>query len=238
MCTVLLRLRPGAAWPLLVAAVRDEFLDRPWDPPAAYWPSRPSLVGGRDRVGGGTWLAVDSAGAGVAAVLNGTPLPASPDRPSRGSLPLDALDGTLPASFEDYDSFHLVVGTPSGVAVTSWDGSTAVRTVLPPGDHIVVNAGIDTPADPLVPHFAPLLAATPDPDLTGVTTGTAWGPWVSLLLGDGLPPDDPRALLISLQRAGIRYGSGSLALVALAPGEVRYDFSPTPFTPSWSPILR
>jgi hypothetical protein len=237
MCTVLVRFRPGAPWPLLVAAVRDEFLDRPWDPPAAHWPDRPSLVGGRDRVAGGTWLAVDSTGASMAAILNGTPLPGSAPRPSRGELPLAALDGTLPASFEGYDTFHLVVGTPSTVEVSSWDGTTLVRTVLPPGDHIIVNAGVDTPVDPLVPHFLPLFAATPEPPLTGVATSTAWGPWVSLLLGDGLAPDDPRALLISLEREGIRYGSGSLALVAIAPSRVRYDFSATPFTPTWSPIL-
>jgi uncharacterized protein with NRDE domain len=56
MCTVLLRFRPGRRWPLLVAAVRDEFLERPWDPPAAHWP-RPTIIGGRDRTAGGTWLA-------------------------------------------------------------------------------------------------------------------------------------------------------------------------------------
>src|SRR5689334_19863427 len=99
MCTVLVRLRPGTAWPVLIAAVRDEFLDRPWEPPAAHWPEHPSIVGGRDRTAGGTWLAVDSeqsgpTAPGLAALLNGKrlPLPASGEaRPSRGALPLAAL---------------------------------------------------------------------------------------------------------------------------------------------------
>ena len=34
MCTVVLLIRPGHAWPLILAANRDELLDRPWDPPA------------------------------------------------------------------------------------------------------------------------------------------------------------------------------------------------------------
>ncbi|MBX6723024.1 MAG: NRDE family protein, partial [Dactylosporangium sp.] len=254
MCTVLLRWRPDVPWPLLMAAVRDEFLDRPWDPPAPHWPAYPSLVGGRDGLAGGTWLAVDPTRPAVAAVLNGVRLPPEPTRPSRGMLPLAALTNSLPASFEGYDGFHLLIGTVSSVIVLSWDGVSLVRRELAPGDHIIVNAGVDAAEDPLVPHFAPLLAALPDPPLALVdttfagpqppagpgaplTTVAAWGPWLDLLRGDGLPPDDPRALLLYTeidgskpgmeQYAGRVYGSGSEALVALAPGRARYDFTPT-----------
>ena len=48
MCTLVLLSRPGHAWPLLVAANRDESLERPWRPPAAHWPDRPGVVGGLD----------------------------------------------------------------------------------------------------------------------------------------------------------------------------------------------
>jgi len=313
VCTVLLRWRPDGPWPLLMAAVRDEFLDRPWDPPAPHWPAYPSLVGGRDRQAGGTWLAVDPTRPAVAAVLNGVRLPPEPSRPSRGRLPLAALTDSLPTTFAGYDGFHLLIGTLSSVTVLSWDGVSLVRRELAPGDHIIVNAGVDATEDPLVPHFAPLLAALPDPPLALVdgplaladaplaladpalaladappvgspappvgsspppvgspapstvaeaasggsdrpagtdalsTTLAAWGPWLDLMRGDGLPPDDPRALLLRRefdgsqpgleQYAGRVYGSGSAALVALAPGRVRYDFTPTPFTPAWRPIL-
>src|SRR6266536_501359 len=57
MCTVLLRFAPGSASPLRLGAVRDEFVDRAWDPPGAHWGDR--LLGGRDWTAGGTWLAVD-----------------------------------------------------------------------------------------------------------------------------------------------------------------------------------
>jgi hypothetical protein len=245
MCTVLVRCRPGSRWPLLVAAVRDEFLDRPWDPPAAHWPEQPSFVGGRDRTAGGTWLAVDTGARAFAAVLNGVrqPLPeAGQVRPTRGTLPLAALDGRLPSSFVGYDGFHLVHGTSSTVDVWSWDGAELVRHALTPGDHIIVNDGVDSPRDPLVPHFAPLFAAVPDPPLDGpaldgASTEKAWGAWVDLLRGDGLSPDDPRALLIRAEHDGRRYGSGSLALVGIGAEGVRYDFSGTPFSPQWMTVV-
>jgi Transport and Golgi organisation 2 len=259
MCTVLLRLRPEAAWPLLVAAVRDEFLDRPWDPPAAHWPVHPSIVGGRDRTAGGTWLAVETTRPAFAAVLNGVRLPPSPLRPSRGALPLAALTDSLPSSFEGYDGFHLVAGTPSTVVVWSWDGVSLVRRELPPGDHIIVNDGVDAASDPLVPHFTPLLTALPAPPLvlgsssdasdassdaeSDSVTEAAWGPWAELLRGDGLALSDPRALLLRKEFdgtepgtepfAGRVYGSSSVALVGLTATGVRYDFSATPLTPAW-----
>ncbi|HBK04833.1 MAG TPA: hypothetical protein DDZ81_03095 [Acetobacteraceae bacterium] len=89
VCTVVVLVRPTH---LVLAANRDERLDRPWDPPAAYWPDRPTTVAGRDRTAGGTWMGMNRDGV-VATVLNrpGTLGPAAGKR-SRGELPLIALD--------------------------------------------------------------------------------------------------------------------------------------------------
>jgi uncharacterized protein with NRDE domain len=46
MCTAILDLAPGA--PALLAGVRDELIDRAWQPPGRYWPDHPGLIGGRD----------------------------------------------------------------------------------------------------------------------------------------------------------------------------------------------
>src|SRR3954468_20582981 len=123
MCTVVLLFRPGHAWPLVLAANRDEMLARPWDPPAAYWPDQPGVVAGRDRLSGGTWMAVNRAGV-VAAVLNrpGSLGPAAGKR-SRGELPLLAVAGAaareaaaaiaaLPAA--EWRPFNVVVADRSG----------------------------------------------------------------------------------------------------------------------------
>ncbi|MGK2949311.1 MAG: NRDE family protein, partial [Acidimicrobiales bacterium] len=71
MCTVLLRFSPGSPWPVVAGAVRDEFTERPWDPPDRHWDGpRSALVGGRDHTAGGTWLAVDPQRPALAALLN------------------------------------------------------------------------------------------------------------------------------------------------------------------------
>jgi hypothetical protein len=255
VCTVLLRLSPGARWPLLLAAVRDEFTERAWDPPAAHWPDAPSVWGGRDRTAGGTWLAVDRDRPAVAALLNGVRLDPPADgapRPTRGTLALAALaafhrpnDDLVPGipdadTLARYDSFHLIRADVDGVEIWSWDGATLSHGPLPPGDHVVVNIGPDRVDDPLVPHFRPLFAglAAPDPE-PGLSPADAWPGWIDLLRGDGLAADDVRGLIIDheiVDAAGDvhHYGSTSATLVALAAdGRVRYDFTATPATPHW-----
>jgi hypothetical protein len=230
MCTVLLRFAPGQPWPLLLAAVRDEFVDRAWDPPGRHWDDR--LVGGRDHTAGGTWLAVDPVGPAVAAVLNGVRLPPLPagTRPTRGTLPLQALRGQTPEGGE-HDGFHLLLGTPTEVRLWSWDGAELVDRSLPPGGHIVVNRGIGLADEPVAAHFLPLLHAAASPT-TGQSTMDFWGDWATMLAGDGMDPAEPGALLVRRVYAGRTYGSTSASLVAVSGGGVRYDFSATPADPS------
>ncbi len=214
---------------MVLGAVRDEFVERPWDPPARHWPAWPDLVGGRDHVGGGTWLAVDPARRAVSALLNAGRREddgAGP-RPTRGTLALRILAGEgLPDDLSRYVRFHLLRATLDLAELWSWDGEHLTHEPIAPGDHIIVNAGLDTVADPLVPHFRPLLAATPDERAA----------WLDLLAGDGLDPGDERALLVRKEVEGRLYGSTSASLVALSAGEVRYDFTATPAGPAWRPI--
>ena len=92
MCTVVLLKRSQHQWPVMMAANRDELLDRPWDPPAAWWPDRPGVVAGRDRLGGGTWMGLNRHRV-MAVVLNRRgSLGSAPDKLSRGDLPLMALE--------------------------------------------------------------------------------------------------------------------------------------------------
>lgn len=234
MCTVLLRLRPDAAWPVLLGAVRDEFVERPWDPPGAHWDGAwERIIGGRDRTAGGTWLAVDPQRPALAALLNGRrrPPPPTGTRPTRGTLALEVLaSGTVPDDdvIADYDAFHLLHATPVGATVWSWDGEQRRERALEPGDHLLVNLGVDASEDPLVDHFRPLLAATPDPAFDAVGSLAGWEPWMTLLAGDGLDPEDPRAILVSREVDGRPYGSTSASLVALGPAGVHYAFNPLP----------
>ena len=92
MCTTVILRRPGHAWPLILAANRDEMKNRPWQMPGRHWPSRPDVVAGLDEEAGGSWLGVNDYGV-VAAILNrrGSLGPQSGKR-SRGELVLEALD--------------------------------------------------------------------------------------------------------------------------------------------------
>jgi uncharacterized protein with NRDE domain len=68
MCLVLIALDAHPDYPLIVAANRDEFYDRP-TATAAFWPDAPTVLGGRDLQAGGTWLGIDRRGR-FAAVTN------------------------------------------------------------------------------------------------------------------------------------------------------------------------
>ena len=65
MCTLLAWKGIHPRYPLIVAANRDEFEGRPSTPPQVL-EKDPHIVGGRDEIAGGTWLAVSEPGIIVA----------------------------------------------------------------------------------------------------------------------------------------------------------------------------
>ena len=77
--------------PIVVAANRDERIDRKAAPPGLWVGERRRVLSPRDRLAGGTWLAVDDRG-WFAGITNIVGVPPVPDAPSRGHLPHLALD--------------------------------------------------------------------------------------------------------------------------------------------------
>ncbi len=136
MCTILLRLDPGASEPVVLAANRDEFRARPSDDPFEIVPG---VFAGRDRQAGGTWLAVRAGG--LAALTNIGGKPPRSDARSRGELPLGALAGRLPPDFAAYNPFNLLVVDGDGARVFSHAGACGrvVPVELGPGEHAIVN---------------------------------------------------------------------------------------------------
>ncbi|HEY2553336.1 MAG TPA: NRDE family protein [Streptosporangiaceae bacterium] len=90
------------------------------------------------------------------------------------------------------------------------------------------------PELPRVEYFLPRLAATPRPrPRPGDPVAAAWGGWLPLLDGDGIRPDDPRALLVRRELADGRvWGTTSVSAVAIGPDGLRYDFNPEPGNPA------
>lgn len=194
VCTVVLLIRPGHAWPLVLAANRDERLDRLWDPPAEHWPDQPGVIAGRDRSGGGTWMGVNRYGV-VAAVLNrqGSLGPAAGKR-SRGALPLHALKhrsateaATAIAAMDSgfWRSFNLVLADRDGGVFVRGLGHGHPDVVpLAPGVHMVTAHDPDDPDSPRVArHLARFRAAVaPTPD--------NWQSWQDILSDRSGPPGE------------------------------------------------
>lgn len=147
MCLLLIAIDSVPGFPLLLLGNRDEFHARA-STPASTWGSATRVVGGRDLVAGGSWLALRQDGRFAAVTNLRTGMPATAPH-SRGALVRDfVLGNTLPGAFLDalrkdageYGPFNLVVGDASGACVL---GSTAAETLrLRAGVHVVSNGAI------------------------------------------------------------------------------------------------
>lgn len=235
MCTVVLLIRPGHAWPLVFAANRDEMLERAWDPPAAHWPGQPGVIAGRDRSGGGTWMGVNRHGV-VAAVLNrpGSLGPAAGKR-SRGELPLLALAhpsaSEAAAAIESLDagtwrSFNLVLADRSGALFVRGlgHGHPQVQTFTP-GLHMVTAHDPDDPDSPRVARHLERFrsARPPEPD--------DWRDWKDILADRS---GEPGEQINVVPRGGFGTVCSSL-LALLAHGAAIWLFAAGP--PHAAPFL-
>lgn len=185
MCLVLVAHRAHSRYPLVVAANRDEWRARPADP-LHRWPD--ALVAGRDRLAGGTWLAVRPDGA-FAAVTNFR----EPDAPtggrSRGELPLRVLRAPdlgeavhdIARDAASYAGFHLIAGDTQALWHLSNRGEGPTR--LPPGVWGVSNGPRAAPWPKVALGVAAFTAAltADNPDLDTL---------LALLCDRAVPPDE------------------------------------------------
>ena len=61
MCLIVFAWRVIPGVPVIAAANRDEFYDRP-AAPAAPWPENPNVIAGRDLEHGGSWMGITREG--------------------------------------------------------------------------------------------------------------------------------------------------------------------------------
>ncbi|HWA81701.1 MAG TPA: NRDE family protein [Acetobacteraceae bacterium] len=237
MCTVVLRIAPGEQFPILLAANRDERVDRPWDPPAAWWPDQPDIVGGRDRSAGGTWMAVNGAGV-VCCVLNrpGSLGPA-PGKESRGILPLRALEkrtardaANVISAFDagKFRPFNLILADTDAAIFQRADGSGPIESfTLPPGVHMVTAHDPDDHESPRVARYLPRFRAAPPPD----PASGNWEAWTKILADRSGAPGSEINVPV---RAGFATVSSSL-LALRRRGAVIWLFAAGP--PDRAPFL-
>jgi uncharacterized protein with NRDE domain len=147
VCTLAVFLQTNHELPLVVAANRDEFFDRPALGPARLGDD-PWIVGGRDCVAGGTWLGVNAHGL-IAGILNRrSRLPPDPARRSRGLLCLEMLQhasvdtaaqAVCSEPADRYNPFNLLIASPNGARVVGNASGHMVATALTPGLHLLTN---------------------------------------------------------------------------------------------------
>jgi uncharacterized protein with NRDE domain len=225
MCSIILRIEEEGVY---IGANRDEMLDRPWAPPAEFWPG---IIAGRDELGKGTWLGMNRHGV-AAAVLNRTgTLGPAPDKKSRGLLPLMALNYKTAAiavtalrglNTEAYRSFNLVVADATGATLLRGleFGTPTVRS-LPRGVTMITSGEPNDFSLPRIARHQPKFVAAPFSD---------WGK----LLADG--SGDRNTALNIPEHDG--FGTICSSLIALpAFGAPEWQFAPGhPDTFEFAPV--
>ena len=146
MCTLIALHQCVVGAPLVIAANRDEFLDRPAEGPALRDTSHGTILAPKDARAGGTWLGLNPSGlfAAVTNRRNGEP---DPELRSRGLLVHDVLGAATAEKAareierlgaHAYNPFNLLVADGDTAHVISYAEKTQ-RIDLEPGGHVIGN---------------------------------------------------------------------------------------------------
>ena len=175
VCTIAAAVQGFPGFPLVVAANRDEVLDRPATPPFR-WPGDVPFLAPRDDLAGGTWMGLNARGLFVG-IANRFRSPRDRTRASRGHIvtralampDVDALHRDLSAiDPRKFNAFHLFYADASGAAGVTWsDGEQLVQQRLGPGVHVVTERSFGADAvdraETIVHRWpAPLADGSPD----------------------------------------------------------------------------
>jgi uncharacterized protein with NRDE domain len=238
MCTLAIYFKTTRDCPVVIAANRDEFLDRPAGDPTTLLDS-PHVIGGKDLRAGGTWLGISENGM-VAGLLNRRAEGGgNPDARSRGLLCLDALrrrTARTAAEFaareqgSDYNPFNLLM-VSRGEAFVAYNRGASIEVVeLKPGLHLLSNLDVDDFECPKISasygKFAEL-GRRADFQCDPIGQRAALG----ALLADHNTQLDPRsgrpnALCLHLDNYGTR--SSSLIFMRSSSSEMAHYFAPGP----------
>ncbi len=150
MCVLAIQYKAAADAPILLAENREEYLDRPTQPPRIQ-PGRPRVLCGIDRKAGGTWVGVNQYGL-VVTVANRpkSPVPAEPR--SRGLLCRELLGLESAKKAAKYAARELATGAYAGASYLCADaenglvvygGETIEIVELTPGLHLLSNGNLN-----------------------------------------------------------------------------------------------
>jgi len=155
MCIMAIYYQAVPNTPILVAYNREEFFERPSQPPRIQ-SGKPRVVCGIDKKAGGTWLGINQYGLLVA--VGNRPKAKVPAEPrSRGLLCRELLNCRTAREAAMLAAQELSTGQYAGANYVCLDakygavvyGGNHVEIVdLTPGLHILTNGDLDDPSDP------------------------------------------------------------------------------------------
>jgi len=149
MCLIIVAHRISPRFPLVIAANRDEDHLRP-SRALHEWDDAPDVLGGRDLLAGGSWLAIRRGGR-WAAVTNMRGSAKRGDQRSRGALVSSFVLGeqkpieyasAIAREADAYAGFHLLAGI-AGESVVHFASGMENARELPAGIHGVSNGSPD-----------------------------------------------------------------------------------------------
>lgn len=227
-------------YPLIVAANRDELFDRPAVAMAVLEDS-PRVLGGRDKLAGGTWLAVNRRG--VVAALTNRPSGGQkdPSKRSRGELPPalarheTARDAVERFDFRptDFNPAWLLAGDRTSLySIDMTGGDEAKIAPLAPGIHILENRELGAQSAK-VDHVRRLVE--PSLECRGRSVVDALRRAISNHEVPPLPPDEERpaeiaAACVHTTRYGTRW-SAIITVPPAGPPEFLYSDGPSCTSP-------
>ncbi len=154
MCLLAIQYQLVPEAPVLIAANREEFFERPWQPPSIQ-SGKPRVLCGVDNQAGGTWLGVNQHGLVVAVCNRRRQVPTFPSR-SRGVLCRELLKADSAMQARDMAMDELSTGRYDGAnyvcadAESAWvvHGGDEIEAVeLHEGLSIVANGDVNDPRD-------------------------------------------------------------------------------------------
>lgn len=154
MCLLAIQYRLVSDSPILVAANREEFFDRPSHPPTIQ-SGKPRILCPQDQRAGGTWLGVNQHGMFVGLCNRRTPSPIMANR-SRGVLCKEILRSSnarkgLDKALEEFSKYqfegvNLVIADREAGFVIHFEGEPEVIE-MEPGLNIVGTRNVNDPRD-------------------------------------------------------------------------------------------
>lgn len=264
MCLIVIAWKARDDLPLIVAANRDEWRDRPTQA-ANWWPDHPQILAGRDLQAGGTWMGITPGGRFAAVTNFRDPSERRGDALSRGGLATEFLLDARPAGdwLEDlraraprYNGFNLILG--DGEELWYFGSRDARARPIEPGVHGLSNHVLDEPwpkvqrgrqameraladADP-APRLFEMLSDTggaPDESLPRTGVGIEWERRLAAPLVTGEDYGTRCSTVIALSAEGGSFEERTRDARGAAASTARFDyfFARATSAASSSPLL-